>query len=77
MLYTLNDHKINIIHLCGKTWKSRHLLGEELGPLSVKELQQLEKQLECALSQARQRKVSYHSLPLCYEIYTFCFKANM
>ncbi|KAL5666130.1 hypothetical protein ACJX0J_026238, partial [Zea mays] len=34
----------------------RHLLGEELGPLSVKELQQLEKQLECALSQARQRK---------------------
>jgi MADS-box transcription factor, plant len=36
----------------------RHLLGEDLGPLSVKELQQLEKQLECALSQARQRKVN-------------------
>jgi hypothetical protein len=35
-----------------------HLLGEDLGPLSVKELQQLEKQLECALSQARQRKVN-------------------
>lgn len=34
----------------------RHLLGEDLGPLSVKELQQLEKQLETALSQARQRK---------------------
>ncbi|XP_077248129.1 agamous-like MADS-box protein MADS3 [Tasmannia lanceolata] len=34
----------------------RHLLGEDLGPLSVKELQQLEKQLEIALSQARQRK---------------------
>ncbi|KAL6651258.1 hypothetical protein ACP70R_010183 [Stipagrostis hirtigluma subsp. patula] len=34
----------------------RHLLGEELGPLSIKELQQLEKQLEYALSQARQRK---------------------
>lgn len=34
----------------------RHLLGEDLGPLSVKELQQLEKQLEAALSQARQRK---------------------
>ncbi|XP_062217524.1 MADS-box transcription factor 6-like [Phragmites australis] len=34
----------------------RHLLGEDLGPLSVKELQQLEKQLECAMSQARQRK---------------------
>ncbi|WOL06140.1 MADS-box transcription factor 6-like [Canna indica] len=34
----------------------RHLLGEDLGPLSVKELQQLERQLESALSQARQRK---------------------
>lgn len=34
----------------------RHLLGEELGPLSVKELQNLEKQLEGALAQTRQRK---------------------
>ncbi|XP_073102289.1 MADS-box transcription factor 6 isoform X2 [Elaeis guineensis] len=34
----------------------RHLLGEDLGPLSVKELQQLERQLESSLSQARQRK---------------------
>nr|ATB53135.1 AGL6-like MADS-box transcriptional regulator B [Magnolia patungensis] len=34
----------------------RHLLGEDLGPLSVKELQHLERQLEVALSQARQRK---------------------
>nr|AUW56532.1 AGL6 [Anthurium andraeanum] len=34
----------------------RHLLGEDLGPLSVKELQQLERQLESALFQARQRK---------------------
>ncbi|NP_001290491.1 MADS-box transcription factor 6 [Elaeis guineensis] len=34
----------------------RHLLGEDLGPLTVKELQQLERQLESALSQARQRK---------------------
>ncbi|KAG1362399.1 AGL6-like MADS-box transcription factor [Cocos nucifera] len=34
-----------------------HLLGEDLGPLSVKELQQLERQLESSLSQARQRKV--------------------
>ncbi|KAH7664457.1 MADS-box transcription factor plant protein [Dioscorea alata] len=34
----------------------RHLLGEDLGPLNVKELQQLEKQLESALAQARQRK---------------------
>ncbi|GMH17242.1 hypothetical protein Nepgr_019083 [Nepenthes gracilis] len=33
-----------------------HLLGEDLGPLSVKELQNLEKQLEGALAQARQRK---------------------
>ncbi|KAG0484402.1 hypothetical protein HPP92_008481 [Vanilla planifolia] len=34
----------------------RHLLGEDLGPLNVKELQQLERQLEAALAQARQRK---------------------
>ncbi|XP_054785135.1 agamous-like MADS-box protein MADS3 [Prosopis cineraria] len=34
----------------------RHLLGEDLGPLNVKELQNLEKQLEGALAQARQRK---------------------
>ncbi|KAG0493679.1 hypothetical protein HPP92_004673 [Vanilla planifolia] len=34
----------------------RHLLGEDLGPLNVKELQQLERQLESALAQARQRK---------------------
>ncbi|TXG62750.1 hypothetical protein EZV62_009744 [Acer yangbiense] len=34
----------------------RHLLGEDLGPLNVKELQNLEKQLEGALSLARQRK---------------------
>ncbi|XP_028963662.1 agamous-like MADS-box protein MADS3 [Malus sylvestris] len=34
----------------------RHLLGEDLGPLSVKELQNLEKQLEGALAQTRQRK---------------------
>ncbi|KAH7512829.1 hypothetical protein FEM48_Zijuj12G0131400 [Ziziphus jujuba var. spinosa] len=34
----------------------RHLLGEDLGPLSVKELQNLEKQLEGALAQARQRR---------------------
>ncbi|GMN57891.1 hypothetical protein TIFTF001_026988 [Ficus carica] len=33
-----------------------HLLGEDLGPLSVKELQNLEKQLEGALAHARQRK---------------------
>ncbi|CAK7347972.1 unnamed protein product [Dovyalis caffra] len=34
----------------------RHLLGEDLGPLNVKELQNLEKQLEDALALARQRK---------------------
>ncbi|KAL1830255.1 hypothetical protein DCAR_0209688 [Daucus carota subsp. sativus] len=34
----------------------RHLLGEDLGPLSLKELQSLEKQLEGALGQTRHRK---------------------
>ncbi|KAK9273728.1 hypothetical protein L1049_018538 [Liquidambar formosana] len=35
----------------------RHLLGEDLGPLNLRELQSLEKQLEGALAQARQRKI--------------------
>ncbi|RDX94742.1 MADS-box transcription factor 6, partial [Mucuna pruriens] len=35
----------------------RHLLGEDLGPLNIKELQNIEKQLEKALLQARQRKI--------------------
>ncbi|XP_045802434.1 agamous-like MADS-box protein MADS3 [Trifolium pratense] len=34
----------------------RQLLGEDLGPLNIKELHNLEKQLEGALAQARQRK---------------------
>ncbi|GAB2290887.1 MADS-box transcription factor [Dionaea muscipula] len=36
--------------------KQRHLLGEDLGPLSVKELQKLESRIEVALAQTRQRK---------------------
>jgi len=40
------------------------LLGEDLGPLSVKELQSLEKQLEGALQLARQRKVPTYQLSL-------------
>ncbi|GLT84475.1 hypothetical protein SLE2022_027030 [Rubroshorea leprosula] len=36
--------------------KHRHLLGEDLGGLGVKELQNLEKQLEGALALTRQRK---------------------
>ncbi|KAF8380375.1 hypothetical protein HHK36_027860 [Tetracentron sinense] len=42
------------------TVKPRQLLGEDLGPLSVKELQKLEKQLEGTLSQAWQRKQEHH-----------------
>ncbi|XP_028230482.1 MADS-box transcription factor 6-like, partial [Glycine soja] len=34
----------------------RHFLGEDLGPLNTKELQNLEKQLEGSLAQPRQRK---------------------
>ncbi|KAF4397868.1 hypothetical protein G4B88_019589 [Cannabis sativa] len=34
-----------------------HLLGEDLGPLNVKELQNLEKQLEGSLAQVRQKKI--------------------
>lgn len=36
----------------------RHLLGEDLGPLSVKELQQLEQQIESTLTQAMRRRVN-------------------
>ncbi|CAA7016949.1 unnamed protein product [Microthlaspi erraticum] len=35
---------------------NRHLLGEDLGEMSVKELQTLERQLEAALTATRQRK---------------------
>ena len=35
----------------------RHMLGEDLESLNLKELQHLEKQLDRTLSQARQRKV--------------------
>ncbi|XP_040867698.1 agamous-like MADS-box protein MADS3 [Glycine max] len=35
----------------------RYLLGEDVGPLNIKELQNLEKQLEGSLAQPRQRKV--------------------
>nr|CAB44457.1 putative MADS domain transcription factor GGM11 [Gnetum gnemon] len=34
----------------------RHLLGEDLGPLSIRELQTLERQIEVALTQVRARK---------------------
>ncbi|KAG4909794.1 hypothetical protein JHK87_055910 [Glycine soja] len=36
----------------------RHLLGEDVGPLNIKELQNLEKQLEGSSAQPRQRKGS-------------------
>ncbi|KAE8660455.1 Agamous-like MADS-box protein AGL6 [Hibiscus syriacus] len=38
------------------TFNFWQLLGEDLGPLNMKELQNLEKQLEGALAMARQRK---------------------
>ncbi|KAK4266759.1 hypothetical protein QN277_023638 [Acacia crassicarpa] len=69
---TLTSQEPNIVELETQSWceelaklrakyeslqrTQRHLLGEDLGPLSGKELQDLEKQLERALAQARQRK---------------------
>ncbi|RYR66699.1 hypothetical protein Ahy_A03g012761 [Arachis hypogaea] len=47
----LADQIVEILNYFG------HLLGEDLGPLSIKELQNLEKQLEGSLAQARQRKL--------------------
>ena len=37
---------------------SRNLLGEDLGPLNTKELEQLERQLESSLKQVRSTKVA-------------------
>nr|ADL36750.1 MADS domain class transcription factor [Malus domestica] len=37
----------------------RNLLGEELGPLNTKELEQLERQLEASLKQVRSTKTQY------------------
>ncbi|KAI9110173.1 hypothetical protein K1719_019214 [Acacia pycnantha] len=70
--FTCTSQEPNIVELESQSWceelaklrakyeslqtTQRHLLGEDLGPLSVKELQDLEKQLERALAQARQRK---------------------
>ncbi|QHO38216.1 Pollen-specific protein [Arachis hypogaea] len=47
----LADQIVEILNYFG------HLLGKDLGPLSIKELQNLEKQLEGSLAQARQRKL--------------------
>ncbi|KAK1320635.1 MADS-box transcription factor 6 [Acorus calamus] len=44
----------------------RNLLGEDLGPLSVKELQQLERQLEIALTQTRQRKMKHKHIKILF-----------
>lgn len=41
---------------------SRNLLGEDLGPLNTKELEQLERQLETSLKQVRSTKVTNFSL---------------
>lgn len=60
----------------------RHMLGEDLEPLNLKELQNLEKQLDKTLSRARQRKVCTYKLGvrisakaqmkrLCTKIFTF------
>lgn len=35
----------------------RHFLGKDLGPLNLEDLQSLEKQIDGAVTKARQRKV--------------------
>lgn len=39
---------------------NRNLLGEELGPLSSKELESLERQLDASLKQIRSTRVPWH-----------------
>ncbi|KAK7294970.1 hypothetical protein RJT34_17871 [Clitoria ternatea] len=56
----LNDIK-GALHIKMKMLivKLRNLNGEDLGPLNIKELQSLEKKVEGALSQVRERKERY------------------
>lgn len=42
----------------------RNLLGEDLGPLNTKELEQLERQLDSSLKQVRSTKVMMDNLSM-------------
>lgn len=51
---------VNFINLVFDTDFSRHFTGEDLDSLSLRELQNLELQLETALKRIRTRKVKVH-----------------
>lgn len=53
------DDASKLVKFFGSYFLYRHLLGEDLGQLNLKELLNLEKQLEGALAQTRQRRVRY------------------
>jgi hypothetical protein len=48
----------------------RNLLGEDLGPLNVKELEQLENQIEISLKHIRSSKVANENCILAFMIST-------
>jgi hypothetical protein len=57
-------------------FNSRQLLGEQLDPLTTKELQQLEQQLDSSLKHIRSRKVNKEQIVLtlcscCAELLSF------
>lgn len=50
----------------------RHLMGEQLESLPLKELQQLEQQLDNSLRRIRSRKVVYSSKLIVYILFKCC-----
>lgn len=50
-------HKDEINDVCNNYFDSRNLLGEDLGPLTGKELDTLEKQLDVSLKHIRSTRV--------------------
>jgi hypothetical protein len=55
---------------CLVYFNSRQLLGEQLDPLTTKELQQLEQQLDSSLKHIRSRKVNKEQIVLM--LFSFC-----
>lgn len=63
-------HKDGINDLCNNYFDSRNLLGEDLGPLTGKELDTLEKQLDVSLKHIRSTRV------LLFTFYISLFKTE-
>lgn len=58
----LEDHQKQSLSIFNLLCDYRNLLGEDLGPLSIKELEQLERQLDASLRQIRSTRVMFSLL---------------